>query len=421
MKCIQQAHGDNWSAYQGDCVELTKQLPDNSIPFSIFSPPFQSLYVFSDSARDMSNCKTKHEFAEHFRYLIKELLRVMMPGRNVAVHCCNLPLSKSRDGFIGIQDFRGDLIRMFLNDEEQEFLAAIYRLENRLAYAASENDGSRVDKLISLIQGMREELNEYPLENGFIYHSEATIRKDPVVSMQRSKAMGLLHKYIKLDSAISRMGIPDYVETFRKPGKNEVPIKGILDHYVGTNPPQERRGHMYQDNYENSAVDSADFSVANGLSINTWQRYAEPVYSDVETNFECLAELTPHQLEAMNQLIAHEVGEINQMTWMDINQSDTLNLKKETKGNYKGAKHEDDVKHMTPLQLQVIHRCCQLWSNPGEVVFTPFGGIGSEGWEAVNMDRKAILFELKQSYFGCLIKNMKQLEASSQLSLLEVA
>lgn len=157
------------------CVERIAEIPDDSIGFSVFSPPFASLYTYSASDRDMGNCSSDGEFGQHLGYLIRELYRVMMPGRNVSFHCMNLPTSKERDGYIGIRDFRGNLIRAFQ-------------------------------------------------DAGFIYHSEVTIWKDPVTAMHRTKALGLLNKQKNKDSSLSRQGIPDYLVTMRKPGDNPIPI-----------------------------------------------------------------------------------------------------------------------------------------------------------------------------------------------------
>lgn len=171
MKVKDQYISKNFALYNGDYIEVMKGIPDNSIHFSVFSPPFASLYTYSNSERDMGNCRTHSEFYEDFGFAVKELYRVMMPGRNVSFHCMNLPTSKERDGYIGIEDFRGDLIRIFQSA-------------------------------------------------GFIYHSEVCIWKDPVTAMQRTKALGLLHKQLKKDSCMSRQGIPDYLVTMRKPGDN---------------------------------------------------------------------------------------------------------------------------------------------------------------------------------------------------------
>lgn len=286
IRVIDQAEGNGWTAYHGDCVEVTKGLPESSIHYTIFSPPFASLYTYSNSDRDMGNCRTHSEFYEHFAFLVNELLRVTVPGRLLSFHCMNLPTSKARDGYIGITDFRGLLIRMFQ-------------------------------------------------DAGWIYHSEVVIWKDPVTAMQRTKALGLLHKTIRSDSAMSRQGIPDYLVTMRKPGVNPEPI----------------------------AHTSEEFPVS------LWQRYASPV-------------------------------------WMDINPSDTL--------QGRSAREEKDEKHICPLQLDVIRRALKLWSNPGDVVLTPFGGIGSEGYVALEEGRRACLIELKGSYYQQAVKNLAAVEPNAR-------
>lgn len=293
--------GDGWQAYMGDCVEGVSRLDENSIHYSIFSPPFASLYTYSNSDRDMGNCKTNDEFHEHFRYLVRELHRVLMPGRLVSFHCMNLPRSKSRDGVIGVWDFRGAMIRAF----EAE---------------------------------------------GFIFHSEVCIWKDPVTAMQRTKAIGLLHKQLVKDSAMSRQGIPDYLVTMRKRGDNPERVAGKLDDYRGDDPTLAgTRGKWKRDEMRDS--------------INIWQRYASPV-------------------------------------WMDINPSDTL--------QFRNARDNDDERHICPLQLDVIRRGVQLWSNQGDVVLSPFMGIGSEGYVALELGRAFIGFELKPSYYECAAKNLAE-------------
>jgi hypothetical protein len=270
---------DMFTAYLGDCVEWVQKLPDNSIDYSIYSPPFASLYTYSNSDRDMGNCKTHSEFYAHYEFLAKELLRVIRPGRLMSFHCMNLPTSKSKDGVIGIRDFRGELIR----------------------------------------------IHE---KAGFIYHSEVCIWKDPVTAMQRTKAIGLLHKQIKKDSALSRQGIADYLVTMRKDGVNDKPISHTAD----------------------------DFPV------ELWQKYASPV-------------------------------------WMDINPSDTL--------QFRSAREHDDERHICPLQLEVIRRAIDLWTRPDDVVLSPFMGIGSEGYIAIQKGRKFIGTELKQSYYDQAVRNLK--------------
>ena len=279
MNVLNQYIDERMALYNGDSCEVMKEMPDNSVHYEIYSPPFASLYTYSNSERDLGNCKNYIEFYEQFRFIVKELYRVLIPGRLMSVHCMNLPTSKERDGFIGITDFRGDLIRLFQ-------------------------------------------------EEGFIFHSEVCIWKDPVIAMQRTKTLGLLHKQIKKDSSLSRQGIPDYLITMRKPGINPEPI-------THTN---------------------------ESFPVAIWQKYASPI-------------------------------------WTDINPSDTL--QKES------AREEKDEKHICPLQLSVIRRGISLWTNPGDVVFSPFGGIGSEPFVALENGRKAVACELKTSYYNQMVQNCK--------------
>jgi len=294
MNVIDQQEGNGWIAWQGDCVEVVRGMPPSSVDYSIFSPPFASLYTYSASARDMGNCATHDEFHEHFAFLVAELLRAIKPGRLLSFHCMNLPTSKARDGFIGLSDFRGDLIRSFV-------------------------------------------------KAGWIFHSEVCIWKDPVTAMQRTKALGLLHKQLKKDSCMSRQGIPDFLVTMRKPGANESPVS----HTNETFPVKE------------------------------WQEYASPV-------------------------------------WMDINPSDTL--------QYMSAREEEDERHICPLQLEPIRRALRLWTNPGDVVLSPFGGIGSEGYCAVAMGRRSVSVELKRSYWEQACRNLRAAEPdrAAQMGLFAV-
>lgn len=279
MEIINQEIHEKWALYNADCVEVVASLPDQSVGYSVFSPPFASLYTYSDSPRDMGNSKTYDEFAGHFAFLAADLFRVTKPGRLVSFHCANIPLMKERDGVIGLRDFRGDMIRWF--------------------QAA-----------------------------GFIYHSEVTVWKDPVIEMQRTKSLGLLHKQIKKDSCRSRMGNPDYVVTMRRDGDNENPV-------AHTN---------------------------ESFPVDQWQKWASPV-------------------------------------WMDIDQGNTL--------SYMQARDNDDERHICPLQLDVIERCIELWSAPGDVVLSPFAGIGSEGYVAIKRGRRFIGVELKPSYYAVAVKNLK--------------
>lgn len=278
VNVIDQVVTDRYALYNGDCVELCQGLPNNSIHYTIFSPPFSSLYTYSNSERDMGNSRDDDEFYKHFAFLVSELYRVTMPGRLLSFHCMNLPSTIQHNGYIGIRDFRGELIKMFV-------------------------------------------------DAGWIYHSEVCIWKDPVTAMQRTKALGLLYKQLKKDSCMSRQGIPDYLVTMRKPGVNPEPVTHTNDTFP----------------------------------VGVWQHYASPV-------------------------------------WMDINQSRTL--QKES------ARENDDEKHICPLQLDVIQRGIELWSNPGDTVLSPFAGIGSEGYQAVLMGRKFIGFELKSSYYRLAVHNL---------------
>lgn len=276
---VSQEVTDHFAAYNGDCIEVVGGLPSSSIHYTVFSPPFSSLYTYSNSERDMGNCAGDDEFFRHFAFLVKDLFRVTKPGRLLSFHCMNLPTLKERDGYIGIRDFRGALIRAFESE-------------------------------------------------GWIYHSEVCIWKDPVTAMQRTKALGLLHKQIKKDSCMSRQGIPDVLVTMRKPGTNDEPVTHTNE----------------------------DFPVA------LWQRYASPV-------------------------------------WMDINPSDTLQKE--------GAREERDERHICPLQLEVIRRALKLWSNPGDVVLSPFMGIGSEGYVSLQEGRRFCGAELKASYYAQAVANLR--------------
>lgn len=268
--------GDGWEMRLGDCVQLIQDIPDESIGFSVFSPPFASLYTYSDQLEDMGNSKDYEEFTYAFTFLVKQLHRVLKSGRNVAVHCMDLPIQKGKEGFIGLRDFSGMILKAF-------------------------DDA------------------------GFIYHSRVTIWKNPVTEMQRTKALGLLHKQVKKDSTMSRVGIPDYVLVFRKDGDRSDPV------------------HC-------------------DISVDTWQKYASPV-------------------------------------WMDIDYGDTLNERQ--------GREDADERHICPLQLPTIERLVVLYSNPGDIVLTPFAGIGSELVKSIELGRKSIGFELKKSYFDEAVKNCR--------------
>lgn len=270
VRCLEADEGDAWKAINGDCVDVLAQLPENSVDFSVYSPPFGSLFTYSDSAADMGN-STDAEFARHYAYLVAEKLRATKPGRITAVHCSDLPMFKWKEGAVGIKDFSGQII-------------------------------------------------EIHQRSGWVYHSRRTIWKCPVSEMARTKAVGLQYKFIKEDSAKSRGGLPDYLLTFVKPGENAVPI---------THTPEQ-------------------------FPLAQWQEWASPV-------------------------------------WMTIKQGNVLNVR--------AAKEAADERHLCPLQLDLIERAIILWSNPGEVVLSPFMGIGSEGVVSLKLKRRFVGIELKESYF----------------------
>ena len=273
---------DYW-LMNGDCVEKSKSIPDNHLDIVVFSPPFAEMYVWSDKEADMGNVRNYKEFEEHFKYLIPLIKRTLKPGRICAVHCMDLPIQKGKEGFIGLRDFSGMLIDWFS-------------------------------------------------DNGFIYHAKTTLWKNPVTEMQRTKALGLLHKTIKKDSVMSRVGIPDYILFFRNEGDNIVPI-------------------THQD---------VDSNAPDYLPVDLWQKYASPV-------------------------------------WMDVDYKRTL--------QYRSGRDGNDEKHICPLQLDTIERILHLYSNEGETVGSFFGGIGSEGFSALKMNRKSVSIELKESYFALNKKN----------------
>ena len=285
IRCLNEAHGERWGAFHADCVDLVRQLPDASVGFSVYSPPFANIFVYSDSVADMGNCASDDEFAQHYRFLIAEKLRVTKPGRLTAVHCSDLPSSKWKDGVIGLKDFPGEIIRAHQ-------------------------------------------------DAGWVFHSRVTVWRDPVVEMTRTKALGLLYKQLQKDSTRSRQGMADYVLVFRKPGENVEPVGHRPEHFP----------------------------------VSQWQQWASPV-------------------------------------WMDIQQTNTLNVTM--------ARDHADERHVCPLQLDLIERALTLWSNPGDVVLSPFMGIGSDGVVSLKLKRRFIGVELKESYFRQACRYLDQADRSS--------
>ena len=308
MNVEHQTIADRYAIYNADTVEVARGLPDRSVGFSVFSPPFESLYTYSSSPRDMGNVTSSSEFWGQYKFLIAETARVMKPGRLVAIHCMPLPASKTMHGYIGLRDFPGDIIR---------------------AYQAA----------------------------GFVYHSRICIWKDPVTAMQRTKALGLLHKTIRKDSSQSRQGIADDVVVMRAPGGNEEPIAHTADEFP----------------------------------VMMWQRYASPVW------------VTTGEPDADGFAICTQ----------DINPSETL--------QHRSAREEKDERHICPSQLEVIRRCLRLWSNPDDVVWSPFAGIGSEGYVALQEGRRFVGAELKRSYYEQAVRNLQSAspETAKQTALFE--
>lgn len=308
IKIIDQKGGKSWMSYHGDAVEVIKGIPDNSIHYSIFSPPFSSLFTYSASIRDLGN-SSDDEFYDHFSFIVPELYRVIMPGRLLSFHCSDIPAMISRDGYMGLKDFPGIVLRIFE-------------------------------------------------KAGFIYHSKVQIKKNELMEAQRTKALGLAHKQVVKDSSRCRNALPDYIITVIKPGENKEPISRPMgfEEYIGEGgePESDRKKH-------------ADPRL-NRYSQRVWQRYASSI-------------------------------------WMDIHQGDTLNVKL--------SREKDDERHICPLQLDAIARCLELWTNKGDIVLSPFMGIGSEGYEALKMGRKFIGIELKKSYFDISVKNLESIEKRS--------
>lgn len=313
VKVLDQAQGEGWAIYNADCIDMMSGLKEASVHYSIFSPPFASLYTFSDSPRDVSNNSDDRVFWEHYRFVIEGVYRALKPGRLISIHCMDLPTSIMRDGFIGMRDFPGQNIKICQ-------------------------------------------------DVGFIYHSRVFIRKDPVSAMQRTKALGLLHKQVAKDSAMSRMAVGDSIVTLRKPGENDEPISGIFETYYGDDLTDDELTKEARASWrETPDAFGRARAFSDHKSIMIWQRYAEPI-------------------------------------WMDIAQSDVL--------SHRMARDEQDERHISPLQLTPVRRCVDLWSNPEDIVLSPFTGIGTAGYVAIEMGRRFVGAELKPSYFRQAVENL---------------
>ncbi len=291
VDCLNEAHGDEFSLYHGDCVKILPQLPSSSIDHCLYSPPFGDLFVYSDSIADMGNSSSDEEFFGHYGFMARELLRVMKPGRVVAVHCSDLPTRKWKDGYMGLKPFS-------------------------------------------------DQLREAHERAGFIFYRRVTIWKCPVVEQGRTHARNLLYGELLKDSAMSAPGLPDYLLVFRTPGENADPIR----------------------------------HTAEAFPLSQWQEWASPV-------------------------------------WMTVRQTHVLG----GVSAQQQARDCSDERHVCPLQLDVIDRSVTLWSNPGEVVLSPFAGIGSEGYGALKLGRKFIGVELKNSYFTQAAGHLRSIDSQKDI------
>lgn len=321
-KVFDQSITSDYALYLGDCVRVMSGLPDASVDFSVYSPPFASLYTYSDSDADMGNSGSMEEFLKHYEYAVKDLYRMTKPGRLTAVHVKDLPLYKSSSEWFGVEDFSG-------------LVTYLHR------------------------------------RNGWVFHSRITIWKDPVIEMERTNSHGLLHKNFVQRAQVCRVGLPDYLMVFVKPdpdgmGEGVKQLRKVGD-YIGDEPPapheylhslRQRKPEWYE-----GALEDYNYSIA------VWQRYASPV-------------------------------------WFDINQTRVLNAKI--------ARADKDEKHLAPLQLDVAERAIDIWTNKGEVVFTPFAGIGTEIVSAINLGRRGIGAELKPEYFEIARDNCDEAERKSK-------
>jgi len=288
VRCLNDAHGTNWTAYHGDCVSVVGQLPPSSIDFAVYSPPFSGLYIYNDSVADMGNCSTDEEFIAQYRYLCAELHRVIRPGRLIAVHCKDLVYYRTQRGTAGLRDLPGMLIR------------------------AHE-------------------------EAGFDFHSRVTIWRCPVREMTKTKAHGLLYKQLRADSTFSRQGLPEYLLIFRKWAEEGEEVRPV------THTPET-------------------------FPLDQWQQWASPV-------------------------------------WTDTRVTDVLDSRKDPQ----------DEKHICPMPLDLTSRAVALWSNQGDIVLSPFMGIGSEGFASLRAGRRFIGVELKEAYWRQACEHLRSIDMQTGL------
>ena len=320
ITCLDSALGQNWAMYQGDCVPVTRQIPDNSVDLEVFSPPFANVYTYSDSAHDMGNVDDEAEFIQGYQHIARELFRILRPGRICAVHCKQTVKYKGSYGRAGWHDFRGDLIR---------------------AHHAA----------------------------GFMYAGEVVLWTDPVIEQRKTNCQRLLYVQLRKDSTLSTVGIPEYVLYFRKwPKTDDDPRISPVSHKRSEFP------------------------------LDQWQRWASPVWDGENLLADRLGK-TSKEAEYW----------IQRAVWMDVNHKETLNVQ--------AARENGDEKHMCPLSLDVIRRVVTMYSNPGDVVFSPFGGVASEGVGALRLGRRYVGIELKGSYFHRACRNLAAEEGIEQVSM----
>jgi DNA modification methylase len=301
MYVTDEAAGESWRLLLGDSCERLAEIPDDSVDLSVCSPPFAQLYNYSPSPRDLSNSRSRGEFFDHYRFIIREQLRVTRPGRLACVHVQQITTTKTTHGVVGMTDFRGEVIRAFT-------------------------------------------------DAGWIFHGEVTVDKDPQAQAIRTKAQALMFQTLRRDSAMTRPALADYLLMFRAPGDNPDPIRGDVDN-------------------------------------DTWIQWARPIWQGTDEPWEAMVK---------EGLI------VPRDCWYEIQETNTLNVRV--------ARDDADERHICPLQLDLIERCIRLWSNPGELVLTPFAGIGSEVYTAVKFGRKGIGIELKPSYWRTAVDNLRRLD-----------
>lgn len=313
---IDQELTEHWAIYNGDCIEVMKEMKNESIHLSVYSPPFGGLYHYSSSERDLSNCRDYDEFFKHYEFVIRELSRLTLPGRMTAVHCMDVPSGNS--GIDTLVDFPGDIIRIHKDHK-------------------------------------------------FDYIARYCVWKEPLGVRNRTMAKNLAHKTIVEDSSRCSVASADYLLVFRKKGQNKIPIAhphGLSEYAGERQVPSELLAYK---NYKGNQIE-------NKYSHWIWRQYASAFWDDVR-----ISNVLP----------------------------------------YKEARDPEDEKHIHPLQLDVIERCTILWSNPKEIIFTPFMGVGSEVYCAVKNGRKGIGVELKPTYYRQAKANLEMLNdiANEQMEL----